>query len=166
MTNVTSCDLTPEGDDDEPGVTWWHEQVARHRDGIRKRHARSRGSVFAAAVSAESLPPTGQAGAWYDDVAYQVPVSARDVARQLARLCGDDSQVAVPWRSLEDAVNVRDRLNRTTAYVQSGVHCLERDGWLSHETVGTKRGAVTTFYLMPGDATFVGRRVEALEAVA
>ncbi|KRE37973.1 hypothetical protein ASG73_10290 [Janibacter sp. Soil728] len=99
-------------------------------------------------------------------MAYQVPVSARDVARQLARLCGDDSRVAVSWRSLEDAVNVRDRLNRTRAYVQRGVECLEREGWLSHETVGSRRGAVTTFYLMPGDATFVGRRMEALEAVA
>lgn len=147
------------------GATWT-ERVERHRHLIRKRHARSRGLVTRGAVSAELRPPTGQAGDWYDDVGHQVPVTARDVARQLARLCGDDSQVAVPWRSLADACGKRDRLNRPMAYVQGGVECLEREGWLRRETVGRKRGAVTTFYLLPGDATFVGRRIEALEAVA
>ncbi|MFI2504567.1 hypothetical protein [Streptomyces sp. NPDC018972] len=103
------------------------------------------------ALAAETVPPTGQAGLWYADVIQCVPRSGRDVARQIARLCGDDSQIAIPWRSLSDAVGVRDSIGREIAYTQRGVEALTKAGWLEVETTGAKRGARTTFRLMVGD---------------
>lgn len=100
--------------------------------------------------SAETLPPRGQAALWFEQVRRDVSPSGRDVARQLARLCGDDSQVTIPWRSLADAVARTDKGGRHVAYTQRGVGVLEDGGWLRVATVGRKRGAVTTFYLMPG----------------
>ncbi|WP_406361576.1 hypothetical protein OID55_28140 [Streptomyces sp. NBC_00715] len=102
-------------------------------------------------LAAENIPPTGQASLWYADVIQCVPRSGRDVARQLARLCGDDSRVTVPWRSLADAVGVRDSAGRVRAYAERGVQALTEAGWLEVETVGSKRGAKTTFGLLPGD---------------
>jgi hypothetical protein len=69
----------------------------------------------------------------------------------MARLCGDDSEVTIPWRSLSDAVGVRDRGGRAMAWTQRGVKALEDAGWLEVETVGSKRGAKTTFRLLAGD---------------
>ncbi|MGA5880185.1 hypothetical protein ACPC3D_30890 [Streptomyces cellulosae] len=103
------------------------------------------------ALAAETVPPTGQAGMWYADVIQCVPRSGRDVARQIARLCGDDSQVTIPWRSLSDAVGVRDSIGREIAYTQRGVEALTKAGWLEVETTGAKRGARTSFRLMVGD---------------
>ncbi|MER6294922.1 hypothetical protein [Streptomyces althioticus] len=102
-------------------------------------------------LAAENVPPTGQAALWYADVIQCVPRSGRDVARQIARLCGDDSQVTVPWRSLADAVGVRDSIGRHVAYAQRGVQVLVEAGWLKVETVGRGRAAQTTFYLLPGE---------------
>lgn len=95
----------------------------------------------------------GQAGFWYEDVIREVPRSGRDVARQIARLCGDDSLVTVPYRSLADAVGVADKAGRQRAYTERGIQALIESGWLKVETVGEKRGAKTTFYLMPGLVT-------------
>lgn len=106
-------------------------------------------------VSAEDKEPIGQALLWYQDVLRYVPPTlkgtAHAVARQIARLCGDDSQVTgLPWRSLADAVGRRDSVGREMAFTQSGVQALCEAGWLEVETVGQKRGAVTTRRLTVG----------------
>lgn len=103
------------------------------------------------ALGGEHMPPTGQAALWYEDVIQRVPRSGRDVAKQIARLCGDDSNVTIPYRSLADAVGVADKAGRLRAYTERGVEVLVEAGWLKVETTGSKRGAKTTFYLMPGD---------------
>ncbi|MFG2637005.1 hypothetical protein ACGFX8_24610 [Streptomyces sp. NPDC048362] len=59
--------------------------------------------------------------------------------------------MTVPWRSLADAVGVRDSAGRVRAYAERGVQALTEAGWLEVETVGSKRGAKTTFGLLPGD---------------
>lgn len=102
-------------------------------------------------LAAEHMPPTGQAALWYEGVIQRVPRSGRDVAKQVARLCGDGSKVTIPYRSLADAVGMKDKAGREYAYMQRGVEVLVEAGWLEVETVGQKRGAKTTFYLMPGD---------------
>jgi hypothetical protein len=103
------------------------------------------------ALAAETVPPTGQAGLWYADVIQCVPRSGQAVARQIARLCADDSQITIPWRSLADAVGVRDRAGNLRRYTERGVRTLVDAGWLEVETVGAKRGAKTTFRLMIGE---------------
>jgi hypothetical protein len=120
-------------------------------DGIeeRRRLLRKRGFPLAA----ECMPPTGQAGLWHADVVLCVPRSGRDVAKQLARLCGDDSRVTVPWRSLADAVGVRDRGGRLRAYTERGVQVLVEAGWLAVEVAGRGRASRTTFQLLPGERT-------------
>ncbi len=67
---------------------------------VRRVKLRKRGF----ALAAEAIPPTGQAALWYADAIQCVPRSGQAVARQIARLCGDDSKVTIPWRSLADAV--------------------------------------------------------------
>lgn len=104
-------------------------------------------------MAEEHMPPVGQAGLWYDEVIFHVSRSARDVAKQIARLCGDDSQVTTTYESLNDAVGVKNKSGNTMQYVQGGLEYLVESGWLRIETVGQKRNAVTTFYLMPGDTT-------------
>jgi hypothetical protein len=121
----------------------------QYADAIDVRRVKLRKRGFA--LAAETVPPTGQAGRWYADVIQCVPRSGRAVARQIARLCGDDSEVTIPWRSLADAVGTRDRAGRTIAYAQRGVEILADAGWLEKETVGSKRGSKTTFRLLPGD---------------
>ncbi|CAM5418062.1 hypothetical protein SAVIM338S_02267 [Streptomyces avidinii] len=98
--------------------------------------------------SAETRPPKGQAYAWYRDVVQEVPLSGMLVARQIARLCGDDSKVSVPWRSLADAVGRKDKGARKRAFTERGAQTLTEAGRLRIATVGEKRGAVTTFYLL------------------
>lgn len=117
--------------------------------GAEERRARLRKRRYP--LAAEMTPPNGQAALWYGDVIQCVPRSGQDVARQMARLCGDDSEVTIPWRSLSDAVGVRDRGGRAMAWTQRGVKALEDAGWLEVETVGSKRGAKTTFRLLAGD---------------
>lgn len=102
-------------------------------------------------LAAEHQPPSGQAADWHSEVVRFVPRSGQHVARQVARLCGDDSKVTLPWRSLADAVGRTDRAGRHVAYTQGGVDLLVEAGWLKVETVGRGRGAKTTFYLMPGE---------------
>ncbi|MGW4909679.1 hypothetical protein [Streptomyces sp. NPDC004270] len=120
-------------------------------DAIEERRAKLRKRGFA--LAAETNPPTGQAALWYSDAVQCVPRSGQAVARQIARLCGDDSEVTIPWRSLADAVGVRDRAGNLRRYTERGVRTLVDAGWLEVETVGSKRGAKTTFRLMPGDRT-------------
>ncbi|WP_328755042.1 hypothetical protein OHA28_30750 [Streptomyces sp. NBC_00269] len=110
------------------------------------------------ALAAEHLPPTGQAYGWYQEVIHYVPLSGIHVAKQIAKLCGDDSQVTIPYRSLSDAVGKTDRLGRDYAYMQRGVKALLESGWLTVETVGQKRGAKTTFYLQVGDTSEQAKR--------
>ncbi|MGW6356696.1 hypothetical protein ACWFR5_16260 [Streptomyces sp. NPDC055092] len=117
-------------------------EIREHRRKLRKRGF---------ALAAEHYPPTGQAANWYGEVILYVPRSGRDVARQIARLAGDDSQVTIPWRSLADAVGVRNRAGNLVSYTERGVQSLVEAGWLTVETVGRKRGAKTTFTLQVGE---------------
>ncbi len=101
-------------------------------------------------MAGEHYPPYGQAALWYGDMIRVMPRSAMHVGKQLARLCGDDSCVTLPYRSLADAVGVKDKAGRTRAYTERGVQALAGGGWIRVETVGKKRGARTTFYLTYG----------------
>lgn len=103
------------------------------------------------ALAAEHKPPTGQAALWYQEVILYVPRSGQAVARQIARLCGDDSEVTLPYRSLADAVGVRDRAGNLRRYTERGIKALVDAGWLEVETTGAKRGAKTTFRLKVGE---------------
>ncbi|MEU6044971.1 hypothetical protein [Streptomyces griseus] len=125
--------------------------LAQHADSIaeHRRLLRKRGRPLAF----ENMPPTGQAYLWYRDVVQCVPLSGMLVAKQLARLAGDDSQVTIPWRSLADAVGRKNRAGNLVSYTERGVKALVEAGWLRVETVGQKRGAKTTFYLEVGDFT-------------
>ncbi|MCA2200337.1 hypothetical protein [Streptomyces sp. SMS_SU21] len=114
---------------------------------VRRVKLRKRGF----ALAAEAIPPTGQAALWYADAIQCVPRSGQAVARQIARLCGDDSKVTIPWRSLADAVGIRDRAGNLRRYAERGTRALVDAGWLEVETVGSKRGARTTFRLLSGD---------------
>ncbi|MDX2758180.1 MULTISPECIES: hypothetical protein [Streptomyces] len=125
--------------------------LARCADRI-KEHGRllaKRGQPLAA----ENMPPTGQAYLWYRDVIQYVPLSGMLAAKQIARLCGDDSQVTIPWRSLADAVGRKNRAGNLRSYTERGVQALVESGWLTVKTIGSKRGAKTTFYLQVGDFT-------------
>lgn len=140
----------------------WQRRVERHRGMIRQRSRDRR--FLGVALAGEEIPPTGQAGLWYDDVAYQSPRSARSTARQIARLCGEDSTVTTTWRSLADSVGERDRMGREVAYVQSGAEWLRHGGWLEWEAIGSRRSASTTFQLLPGNFNWRGSRVDDLYA--
>lgn len=122
----------------------------------RHQHALARRGF---ALAHEHQPPTGQAALWLDDVEQDVSPSGFRVARQLARLCGDDSTVTIPWRSLADAVGHADKAGRTRAYTERGVEVLVKAGWLSVETTGQKRGARTTFSLQPAEVSDGARPV-------
>ena len=70
----------------------------------------------------------------------------------LARLCGEGSEVTMPWRSASrNRAGVEDRAGRTMAYTQRGVAVLCDSGWLVVETTGSKRGARTTWRLTYGE---------------
>lgn len=125
--------------------------LTRYADRI-KEHSRllaKRGQPLAA----ENMPPIGQAYLWYQDVVQCMPLSGMLVAKQIARLAGDDSQVTIPWRSLADAVGRKNRAGNLRSYTERGVQALVESGWLRVETIGEKRGAKTTFYLQVGDFT-------------
>jgi hypothetical protein len=117
-------------------------RVGEHRLMLRKRRH---------AMAAEQMPPIGQAAGWYADTIQCVPPSGQHVARQIARLCGNDSLVTIPWRSLADAVGRRNRAGNLRSYTERGVRALVAAGWLQVDTVGRGRGARTTFLLLPGD---------------
>ncbi|WP_405559112.1 hypothetical protein OHV08_34455 [Streptomyces canus] len=137
------------------------DSIEEHRRLLRMRgRNRLPGEPLAKfALAAEHLPPTGQAYGWYQEVIHYVPLSGIHVAKQLAKLAGDDSRVTIPWRSLSYAVGRVDRLGRERAYTERGVQALVESGWLRVETVGSKRGAKTTFYLQVGDHSEEARRV-------
>lgn len=120
----------------------FRECVARHRSLLRRRGF---------ALSTENVPPRGQAAEWFWACADHVPRNAQHVARQLARLCGDDIEVTLPWRSLADAVGRTDKAGRPMAYVQNGVLPLTERGWLEVVTVGRGRGARTVWRLLVGE---------------
>ncbi|MBM9621528.1 hypothetical protein [Streptomyces zhihengii] len=107
-------------------------------------------------LASENMPPAGQAYLWYQDVIQCVPLSGMLVAKQLARLAGEDSLVTIPWRSLADAVGRKNRVGNLRSYTERGVKTLVDSGWLTVTTVGSKRGARTTFYLQPGRFTDPG----------
>lgn len=136
------------------------ESIDQHRRLLRRRGKNRLPTEPMArfALAAEHTPPTGQAYGWYQEVIHYVPLSGMHVAKQIARLCGDDSQATIPWRSLSYAVGRVDRLGRGRAYTERGVQALVESGWLKVETVGQKRGAKTTFYLEVGDHSWEARR--------
>lgn len=113
----------------------------------RQRLLRRRGYPQAA----ETAPPSGQAALWYAEVIQCVPPSGARVARQLARLAGNDSLVCIPVASLASAVGHRDSAGREVAYTQTGLTALVGAGWLRVEHIGKGAATRTTYYLMPGD---------------
>jgi hypothetical protein len=125
-----------------PAGETFAEKVERHHALLKKRRH---------PITAENMPSTGQAALWFGDVIQCVPRTGQHVARQVARLCGEDSQVIVPLRSVADAVGQRDRAGRLVAYTERGVKTLIEAGWLKTETAGSGPGSVTTYLLMPGD---------------
>lgn len=122
----------------------FHTRFERHYQSLAKRgHP----------VSAELALPVGQAANWYWElVSAGAPPSASHVARQLARLCGEDFSVILPWRSLVDAVGRCDEAGRQTAYVQRGVQALVDAGWLEVVTTGQGRAAETRWTITAGAA--------------
>lgn len=129
-------------DASQPDGESFSVEVERHRELLRKRKM---------PLAAEEYMPIGQALGWYEDVILCVPRSGQVAARQIARLCGDDSQVTVPLRSLADAVGLRDSAGRDSAYTRRGIECLVEAEWLKTDTAGSGQTISTTFYLMPGD---------------
>lgn len=127
-----------------------NDTIERDRELMVKRHRELLVKRNNLAMAAEHLPPVGQAYFWYQGVIPQVPECARNVAHQIARLCGDDSQVRTTYRSLADAVGKYDKTG-PVAYVQRGVRMLVDVDWLSVKTIGQKRAARTTFYLEAGE---------------
>ena len=126
----------------------WRSLVQRHRLALRKRGTAA-GDLYVP-QSAELLPPSGQAAEWYWDAIHFVPRSGQRVGRQLARLCGDDFEVAISWRSLAEAVQQRDNLGRPRAYTERGARALVEGGWLRVTVTGSGRNARTLFELLPG----------------
>lgn len=120
----------------------FNDLVQHHRELLRKRGF---------PLSVENHLPEGQAARWYSDVSGCVPPSASHVAKQLARLCREDSQVSVSIRSLADAVGRRDRLNRLSAYTERGLKALVDSGWLRTRVTGSGQNKISTFYLLSGD---------------
>lgn len=119
------------------------EERVQHRQGLLEK----RGYPH----FAELTFPQGQASLWYDDVIRCVPKSGRLVAKQVARLCGNDSRVTISIRSLADAVGVPDRDGRLVAFTERGIQALVESGWLRTATSGSGQNIITTFYLLPGD---------------
>lgn len=133
----------------DPNVIDFRARVEAHR--FQRRHP---WSILPMAMSAENLPPVGQAASWYWElVEAGAPRSGRLVARQLARLCGEGVEVVIKWRSLADAVGVGDRLRRNVAFTQRGVAVLVESGWLTVTTTGRGYTARTTFRLQVGNRT-------------
>lgn len=103
------------------------------------------------ALAAEHTPPTGQAALWYEEVIHYVPRTGRDVARQLARLAGEDSVITIPDRSLADAVGKVNRAGNLNSYMERGVKVLIDSGWIRKEVTGAGCAAKTTYYLQVGE---------------
>lgn len=109
-------------------------------------------------VAGEDKPPCGQAALWLEDVLREVSApTAQAVARQLARLCGEDSSVTTTRRSLADAVGLMDKRHRLRAYSEAGVDVLVSRGWLRVEVSGRGCQARTTYFLLPGTGSHLPR---------
>ena len=135
----------------------WQEQVKAKRVALRARQAAlteefgmtGEYDLFKTALSAECItPPTGQAAGWYEDVYRSTFGSALFVAYQIARLCGEDSEVTLPISSLADAVQRYDDAGRLENYTDVGIRTLKDHGWLETERAGR---AGTTFRLTVGE---------------
>lgn len=133
------------------------EKVGKHETKLRERGY---------PVAAEMGGASGQAALWFGDVRRYMPRTARDVGRQLARLCRDDSLVTTTWRSLTSAVGQHDKAGRDRAYTEVGAKFLVGGGWLRVETVGKGPKARTTFYLMPGDQVPIQQQAEGWQNAA
>lgn len=141
-------------------LTTYGAGIKRHRELLvrRARHRLPNESLKNYVLAAENLPPTGQTYGWYQEVIHYVPLSGMLVAKQIARLCGDDSQVTIPQRSLAEAVGRKDRLNRERAYMERGVQSLVDAGWLTVEVIAQGADSTTTYYLQVGDHSAEARR--------
>ncbi|MFF1291842.1 MULTISPECIES: hypothetical protein [unclassified Streptomyces] len=102
-------------------------------------------------LAAEHVPPIGQAALWYEEVIHYVPRTGRDVARQLARLAGEDSVITIPDRSLADAVGKVNSAGNLNSYMERGVKVLIDFGWIRKEVTGAGCAARTTYYLQVGE---------------
>lgn len=116
----------------------WQGRVARHRVALRKRQAAlaktyapltGEFDLFKTACSAEHKMPVGQAAGWLREV--PVYRETRRVAQQIARLCGDDSEVATTFRSIADAAQLRRDVS------DDAIAELIASGWLSIEPTRT-----------------------------
>lgn len=120
--------------------------------GVDERYAaraerRAQGRSPFEACSAELKLPVGQALGWFRDV--PVYHDTRAVAHQIARLCGEDSQVTTTLRSIADAAQM------TRLATDRHIEILVRSGWL--EKVSTLKG--TTFLLCVGRWTSLSEKV-------
>jgi len=114
-------------------------------------------------VSAEDAAPIGQAAAWLTDV-YSDPSIGMihlPIARQIARLCGNDSVMASTYEKLAEAVGAKvkrrgrgyfdrmgDPVPHSMSQTRDAVRRLCSRGWL-HVTPGGARKP-TVFRLVPG----------------
>jgi hypothetical protein len=103
-----------------------------------KHHAENLGMV---PRSAEDDMPIGQALMWLGEVYgdWSIGKAHLPVARQIARLCGDDSQVRTGYRQLSDAVGWMKMGD-----VRRAVERLCRRGWL--EVVPGEAGLSRTLF--------------------
>ena len=120
--------------------------------GVDERYAaraerREQGRNPFEACSAELKLPVGQALGWFRDV--PVYHDTRAVAHQIARLCGEDSQVTTTLRSIADAAQM------TRLATDHHIQILVRSGWL--KKVSTPKG--TTFLLCVGRWTSLSDKV-------
>jgi hypothetical protein len=125
-------------------LTAYSAEIEEHRRKLKKRGF---------PLATENMPPVGQAAGWYAEVIHHVPRCGMHVAKQIARLAGEGCEVTIPWRSLADAVGIRNRAGNLRSYTERGVEWLVESGWLTVKTTGQKRGAKTTFCLEVGDFT-------------
>ena len=130
----------------------WQAGVARHRVALRKRQATltktyapptGEFDLFKTALSAETRAPIGQAAEWFREV--PIYGETRRVAYQIARLCGEDSEVATTFRSIADAAQLRRCVS------DDAITELTASGWLSIEP--TRTG--TLFQLCVGEEVTV-----------
>ena len=126
LTKATTC--APLSEDAE-----WQAGVARHREALRARGGYP--------VSAELRASIGQAAEWFREV----PVfrEYHRVAQQIARLCGDDSEVVTTFRSVADAAQLRRDVS------DHAIVSLIDSGWLSAEPAHNREG--TWFRLCVGN---------------
>lgn len=133
-------------------LTDYAKEIAAKRVELRKRADRAGAkSVIRYAMAAENRNSQSWTQEWYEEAFRYVPKSGASVAKQLARLAGDDFDVTVTWKSLAEAIGKADKLGRPVAYTQRGVKTLEEAGWLSRTVTGKGRGAKTVFHLQVGD---------------